>query len=372
MPLQPWATWKLVRRAALWPLVLAALAELICRVLTPIYLENPDPKQIEVMSAGYRSLRPGYQAQVNVGGKPTRISINQDGFRDLPLAGLQGCLMVGVGNSYVANWAIRQEDFWSTHLQARLAEGPNPKRCAVRSVGFQGWSLRELDAVLADRVLPHKPKVVVLAFNNLTMWPDVPIEPKATDAALAQWHAKPHPQLEAAIQPEPTGMSRVVGLYNELERHSALLGALKVYAPLLPMTIGLSQLAVAPIYRDEEFARRKQPTLASLDTLRRRIEAAGATLVVLFVPSLPEVDADVFDLMLGSFGGSQRHIDVGRPATTIGQWARDRGVAFVDLTVVFRGHIPKAMGYVDHHWNEVGNDLAAQVLEPVVRPRLPN
>lgn len=370
-PVAAWATRRFVLRALLWPTVAVLVLELACRVFSPIYLENPDPRTIEVEAPGYRALRPGASIPANVGGKALTAQVNADGFRDVPFPAETPCLVVGIGNSFVANWAIEQADFWTTQLQRRLTRGPEPQRCAVRSVGFQGWSLPEIDAALADRVLPRHPKLVVLAFNNLTMWTATALDPKRNDEAIARWHARPHPTPEPVPQAEPTALGRVIGLYNQLEAHSALLGTLKVHAPLLPMTVGLSQLAVSAIYRDAEFAARKAPTLASLEVIRARVTAAGAQFVLLVVPTLPETDEDVYDLMLASFGGSERDVNIHRPAATLAAWAQEKGVTFVDLTPVLHGHRPRAMGYVDHHWNEVGNAVAAEELEPVVRRLVP-
>ncbi len=366
----PWVSRKFVLRALLWPAVAVLLAEGVCRIVSPIYLENPDPSEVEVEAPGYRALRPNWTVHVNVGGKPVAASINADGFRDDPFPAERSCLVVGVGNSFVANWAIDRADFWSTHLQERLAHGVPNQRCAVRSVGFQGWTLGEIDAALADRVLPQKPDVVVLVFNNLTMWSTTALRLETADKAIQKWRETPHDKPQPVVQPAPSAMGRVIGLYNLLEGHSALLGTLKARIPMLPMTLGLTQLAVPAIYRDAEFATRRAPTLTSLDALHARITRQGAQFVLVLAPSLPETDSDVYDLMLAVFGGSERAIDAHRPAAALAVWAHARSVPFVDLTPVLAGHVPSAMSYVDHHWNEVGNALAAELLEPIVRGQL--
>ena len=370
-PVAPWATRRYVRRALLWPTAAVLLAELLCRVVSPVYLENPDPREVEVAAPGYRRLRPNLTTHTNVGGVPTTVKVNADGFRDAPFPATRACLVVGVGNSFVANWALPQEAFWSTQLESKLGNGPDVQRCAVRSAGFQGWTLAEMDSALAHVILPQRPEVVVLFFSNLTMWTDAAFDPAVNDAAIAKWQASSGHPPRPPPRSEATWMGRVIGFYNTIERHSALLGTLKVRAPMLPMTLGLSELAVAPVYRDEVFSAREGPTLASLDLLRGRIERAGAKLLVVAVPARPEADEDVYALMLAAYGGSDRGVNLTRPVAAVQKWAQARHVPFLDLAPVLRGRQPPAMGYVDHHWNDVGNALAAKELEPLVRQLLP-
>lgn len=366
-PVEAWSTGRFWLRALLWPAALLAIAELGSRVASPVFLENPDPRQVEVVAPGYRGLRPNAALDINVGGKRLTAQINADGFRDAPWQPGSDCVIIGVGNSYVANWSIEQRDMWSAQLQQRLAAAEPGRRCAVRSAGVHGWSLAEIAAALAHRLLAQKPAVVVLAFNHQTMWTPVPIDDAAIDRAVAQWNAQPPAAPQAQPQPEPTAMARVIGLYNDIERHSALLGTLKVYAPMLPLTLGLTQLAVPPVYRKAEFAARREPTLQALEALRRRVAASGAELLVMVVPSLPELDPDVYDLMLAAYGGSDRDLDLRAPSQVLHAWAQQRGVPVVDLAERFRGHRPAPMSYVDYHWNEEGNALAAAALEAPVR-----
>lgn len=369
-PVAAWAHHGYWRRALFWPIGAYLAAELICRIVSPIYLVNPDPAAIEVVAPGYRALRPNYAAQVNVGGKPIAVRIHNEGFRDEPFPAAAPCLIVGVGNSYVANWAIDRADFWSTKLELMLRQNPQAKRCAVRSAGFQGWGLGEIDAALAHRILPKNPAIVVLFFNNLTMWTPKTHDAHASDADLARWLKAPPAEPQAVPQAPPSPMARAIGLYNQIESHSALLGSLKVYVPMLPMTLGLSQLGVPVIYRDEVFAERQAPTLATLDSLRQRVAAGGAQLVVVVLPSIAETDEGVYDLMLATVGGSDRGVDALRPAATVRAWAERRGVPVLDLGPALRAHWPAAMSKVDHHWNEVGNELAAEKLVPVVNKLL--
>jgi len=344
------------------PVACVLLLEGVCRIVSPIFLRNPDPELIEVNGPGYRRLRRGLPVTSNVAGTEVSFTINSHGFRDREVPAERECLVLGVGNSFVANWGLHPDEFWTAALEARLAEGAVWPRCAVRAAGFQGWSMPEVYAATLDTWDAFRPDVVVLLFNSATMWTDKPIDVAALEEARRQWYAEPHPTEVGPTPTEPSLMGRLIGLYNRLEMHMALLGTVKRLWPMLTITAGFSQLASPACYETARLEALERPTIESIRQLDALVRARGARLVVAHVPDLPEVDDDIYTLVLAHRGSSSRGLDRFAPGRALARGCREAGIPFVDLLEPLRSVQEPTFNLIDQHWNAQGNRVGADAV----------
>ena len=154
--------------------------------------------------------------------------------------------------------------------------------------------------------------------------------------------------------------------YNAVERHSALLGALRVNVPYLPASLGVTQMRIADADQDLDPVR--EPTLAALDGLVDLSRQAGARFVLAIGPSIYEVDEAYLYLLLAARGGSDRGIAVEQARRLLFDWAGRRSVSALDLRPALLAAQRDARVYspVDVHWNERGNRVVADALGPVL------
>jgi hypothetical protein len=119
----------------------------------------------------------------------------------------------------------------------------------------------------------------------------------------------------------------------------------------------------------ELLARRWQVTLALLDALRADVTRHGASFVVFYVPAAFEVDAADWARTRERWRLDGDGWDRERVARTLEQACRARGIPFVDprpgLDRALAGH-RRPYFRDDPHWNEVGHEVAAETLAPIL------
>jgi hypothetical protein len=123
-----------------------------------------------------------------------------------------------------------------------------------------------------------------------------------------------------------------------------------------------------------------QPMLAELDTLRAAAAKAGAPVALALLPSVLQVDEALRAATVARLEASLRYrrlssaeIDPRLPNAVLEEYARARGLSYVDLTPVFAAGDGAEAGEPlykrqDNHWTPRGNRLASRALIAFLAP----
>jgi len=114
--------------------------------------------------------------------------------------------------------------------------------------------------------------------------------------------------------------------------------------------------------------------LADLDALHRVVTRVGSRLALALFPSNLQVDASLRSATVARMGASLRYrglsvaeIDPGLPNGLLAEYARSRGIPYVDLTSAFVNEYATGEPLYkqnDTHWTPRGNRVAAHRLAP--------
>ncbi len=108
----------------------------------------------------------------------------------------------------------------------------------------------------------------------------------------------------------------------------------------------------------------------SLDRLRAAIEARGAQMVLIWIPSKERVHVPLLPLDRKRGYVSNKTGDVGGVEPVVAAYAAQSGVAFLDLTAELSRRAAegdKLYFTVDGHWNDAGNEAVGKVVTSFVR-----
>ena len=101
-----------------------------------------------------------------------------------------------------------------------------------------------------------------------------------------------------------------------------------------------------------------------LGELNRQVEETGAKLVVMLIPDEFQVNPQLRAEILASLNQSDADYDLGRPQRRLREFLDAAGILHLDLLPDFRDISRHEVLYIpeDTHWNDRGNELAAQLL----------
>ena len=111
-------------------------------------------------------------------------------------------------------------------------------------------------------------------------------------------------------------------------------------------------------------------TTAVLDGLRQAVRELNAGHLLVVHPDQFQVEPTLAQEIVNTFGLDQREYDLDLPQKFLHAYAFSRGVPLVDLTPAFRERGSAGGLYIprDSHYNQAGNDLAAETLADALEP----
>lgn len=324
-------------------------------------------------------------------GAPVLFRTDASGLRDPDHAGPKPpgtTRVLLLGDSFVEAGAVPEEASVRAQLERRLDR--TCRRFEVVNAGTSGYSTDQEYLFFERAGLGYAPDVVVLFFfsNDLqgnTVTHKKPwFELEGGHLALRNSPVPAPPDAHRHFSPDPPrasapwhGSQALRWLGDRTERARP-----RLHATLAGLGL-VEPSADHPPTRDwlqvygpetEGLDRRWEVTLALLDALRADVSAHRASLVVFYVPAGFEVDAADWTRTRERWGLEGDGWDRDQVARRLEQACRARGIPFVDprpglVRAIADRHRPYFRD--DPHWTEVGHEVAAEALAPVLLPAEP-
>ncbi len=348
------------------------LGELATRLVAPQVYRRPPVWEFDAR-LGWRH-RPGAAGRLVTPEFDVPMVINADGLRDRATpAATAGRRLLAFGDSFVEGWGVPLEASVSKQLEQRLAAA---EPVEVLNCGIAGYGTDQ-ELLLYETLAPRfAADTVLLFFYGNDLWNN------ASDRGIgAERGFKPYFRLDSdgRLALRGTPVRRLPQWDEEWwdaqpwpRRWDRFLGErIHVYAlarrALAPEEVGEAQ-------RGEYYAglfgpaNNPQPARlwaladAILGAFADRVEANGARLVVVYVPSIVQVEPADWRAKreLAHLGDD---FDLDRPNRELARVAAARRLRCIDLTPAFRARaVDQVLYYRDSHWNAAGHALAGELL----------
>ena len=328
-------------------------------------LAQPNPA-----GTGSFRLRPNLNVDFKIKSEHFVITTNSHGmrWREVSRAKPRGKQRIAfLGDSFAFGcWASRIENSFVGVVDRTL----DPRRYEVLDFGVGGYGLDDMELQWKELVDGFSPDYVVVTFFNGNDFRDTFLGLDRYD--IVEGRAEMNVEREARRLP-PSIRSHVLVRCPPAADRSWLRGQLRRWATfrlLLPL-MGLDNLALdfhaGLDFNDltywsrvpyPEIARQaRDKSLAVLDRMNAFARERRARLVLVSIPFREQVYAAE---------PSGRHYDIGFPQTYLQVFARDRGIAYLDLLPLLREHVARTNQQLywqgDIHFNERGHLLVGSLI----------
>lgn len=338
------------------------------------------------------------------------IRTNSLGFRNdeevvVPSGG-EHTTVLSLGDSFSNGFGIGQDDFYGSLLQARLRETFGPQsRVWSAEVSDPCYGLR----FLQDFGYGYRPDVILLNLSGndvlQSLWacgPDTGALQLAADGRLVarpdrdrrsghrheRWQQHQYPREGDAEIEDWAGLASrrrvALGALSRLR----LVDRVRLLNPPRfrgPDTVGPGELTTSSASEQHQLDRKllfdgfpslgmayrrdlppKEESLTLffrlLDAMHAGARESGAVLMVVYFPQRHQVQDQDWDVLRRRWGLDPQDFELGQEPRRIGEFCDRRGIAFVDLSGVFRREGTRANLYLpyDGHPNELGHAVAAE------------
>ncbi len=291
------------------------------------------------------------------------IRTNSHGYRDIERQkeGATKPRIAVLGDSFPFGFGVEMEDAFPTDLQELLPDAE------VLNFGETGHHTAMTHALLRERVLAWKPKVVLLVFcmNDIVEQtiPDgrsrrVPAKREGFKAWLSDNITLYEFTRTAALSSKAVGRFLVnIGLRDRLPGFEAM------------------DTNIRPMLREppEEMETAWQQTLAELRAMHATCEQAGATLVVATIPTKEAVLPEALNVSLQYIDFDPEDFEVRKGFARMKEFCDAGSIAFVDPFETFVAEAEKGTELylpTDMHFNATGHRLFAEHVVEAVRTAL--
>lgn len=293
-----------------------------------------------------------------------------------------------LGDSFVEGYTVGEEALVSTVLEARLnASSGSPYE--VINGGTHGYGTDQEYLFFLEEGRRYQPDVVVLFFysndlpDNLSSAQKPFFEEQSGGLALRNSPVPPPPAGKEVRRPSYArrwlmpfrGSYALRLLGRRIENASPRLHRLLARFGVVEAA-RTEEDDVPPRflpYGGREYGPQKRkmwkPTFALIEALANAVRAAGARLVVFYVPARFEVDDAAWELTLARWKMDAAGWRADRVFLVLQEGCGERGIELVDPRAALR--LAESSGQpayfvADPHWSEVGHRIAAEALMPVL------
>jgi hypothetical protein len=307
--------------------------------------------------------------------------VNRQGLRgpDRPYAKPPGVARVlALGDSFVEAFMVEDAQTVTARTEASLAA----RGCRVEVIngGTVGYSTDQEYLFYRDEGRKYAPDVVVvfvyqndipyLAIGEYLGYPKPQLDfstdpPTVANEPVPRYEA---PALAEAAAPEPVPSFVLEFVKNALERTSARtynrLARAGLWAPLRQLPINDE----IQLFHVPELGHLRPAWSAftwTLQTLNKAVAAAGARLVVAYIPGRMEVSPRTWELTEARYGMDPKEYDATAIANRVRYITGRVGIPSIDLTEPLaraNGILEPTYFQTDSHWNARGQDVAGQAL----------
>jgi len=328
-------------------------------------------------AGGLLRMRPGQGRRHVTRHWEVTIAINGEGFRDLA-APVRSPVppVLGLGDSFAFGWGVNLSDTYYSLLERRLG-GPRPVR--VVKAGIPGTGPGDQFRLLGAIWDQYRPQLVIVSLFVGNDFTDVQM------GGLAQFQVEDGLLVRRDLRP----ISWRERWPRKVVRSSHLLQWLRavqlswgragnragVHAGLAAGDPWLREFVKVHLREyPVETARGVAQTLEYLDRFEDFCRQRGAEFVLAAIPRSYQVYPKELWEVQAAFQIPDAELDVDRPQRVLGDWARRRGAAFLDLLPGFRRHRDGHPGqklyyYPDAHLNVAGHRLTGDLLAAFLEAR---
>jgi hypothetical protein len=379
-------------------LLTVALCELAIRTVAPqtvltlagLYVDDPD--------VGYRHT-PNFKGRERNAEYDVRITINAAGYRDRDFARDKGNAfrILGLGDSFTFGSGVEEEEIYLSRLEQSLAADGG--RFDVLNLGAGGRGLSDEAMVLETDGPDLAPDLVILGLflgndirDVMLGWDRFEVNGgfrSWKDGILERWKRPLTPGLIL----EPTGgppprrnrsstalpipfkafFKERLHLYTFVQKRYDMLRARltpRGTGPTKSFTIfNMEALMIDPypVELEEGWAQ----SSAVLARIQGWCEMHGARFVVAAVPIPAQVDPEIWDQALATYGLDPAHLDRTKPQRRLAEIGKHHGIPVIDLLPAFeraRDASSERLYYErDIHWTPRGHLVAAEEILRVLR-----
>jgi len=293
-----------------------------------------------------------------------------------------------LGDSFVEGYTVGEEALVSTVLEARLnASSGSPYE--VINGGTHGYGTDQEYLFFLEEGRRYQPDVVVLFFYSNDLLDNLPsahkpfFEEQGDGLVLRNSPVPPPPAGKMVRRPTYSrrGLKPFRGSYalrllgSRIENASPRLQRLLAHWGVVEAASQEEDDVPARLlpYGGREYGPQKKkmwrPTFALIEALANAVRAAGARLVVFYVPARFEVNDAAWELTLARWNMDAPGWRADRVFLVLQEGCGERGIELVDPRAALRlaeGSGQSAYFVADPHWSEAGHRIAAEVLMPVL------
>jgi hypothetical protein len=364
--------WRQVLASVISVLLTLFVAEVFLARVQPQIMEHdlffePDPQ------LGWRFIpgKTGTFAWMDV--EPRRIRINSLGFRDPPRSrAKERNRAVVLGDSFVSNLAVDDEDVFTRKLEKTL------RNTEVLNLGVNGYGQVQEYLLLKEWLPVLQPDLVIALVYIRNDFTDNTGIGWLYPRPAAAWTG-PEQSLEIIPPRQPmTGnpnraipfwaFYRKSHLYHLVDRRIGLMVARYVHhrhpggQPSRDTPPELYLCRLDPAENTRNMFRTMEELMVRMSEYTH---ANGVPLVFVLAPSFVQVEEEMWDAMLATYGCSPQEYDRALPHEKLMQFAGERGLLMLDLLPVLEAEFQRGGALYHHeeqHWNQRGNQVVAEAL----------
>jgi lysophospholipase L1-like esterase len=374
------------------------LSTTVSLLATEVILRSFYPRRTaEVLSGAYPAmfkgsevlpyrLRENYQGRLATVDFDTRVRINSLGYRgeDFTVAKNDARRVLVIGDSFTFGWGVNDQDTYPVRLQRLLSEDAPGKRVEVINAGFAAcYSPDTYYLYLKTEGLALEPDLIIVglfvgndldsqfAFENEWVEKDaggLPARIRNVDLHVVDNYLMPR---HVPLRYRTPLLSRSHVFQGLFDIWWELAPKIKAW---LPGSVATTVYAQAPgadegvpyIYR-RQYSERTEGVFnrvrSLLAAMHRLAADRGIPIYVMVIPEGAQMSPNAYGLQA----------DIEKPQKQLAGFFESEGIRYLDLLPVLREKSGGRPLYFPHdgHWNELGNELAAEALAGFVSKEWP-
>jgi hypothetical protein len=343
------------------------VAELLVRLIAPQPVHRMLRHVYEATDRGYR-FKANVSTVSNIGYGDHEFTTNSWRARDREYGPKQpGELRIlGLGNSYSENQAMKVEEIWPNVLEVNLADDYPDRMFSVINAGQAGWGLWNYHDYLEEFLPVIEPDVVVMLFGNTNDLKRKSERP--TPPPMKLWAGLPTKKNASMVE----RIERTVWFANEMmEEYSHAYVGLRRATYYPGLWLGITRVPhLHPLYTTPGYGEDMvEPTSKIIAGIRELCSRHGAQLVMMSIPPEQECIPKEGRFKVQIERPDVATLDYERPIRLVRRVAEAAGVPLYYPGPDLAAEEGRTYFLMFKHWNELGNRVVARGLQRFLEER---